>query len=60
MSDGHPLPDEIVLTRREAGEILFALDAASEIAPPDAAVRLQIEEAARILVEKFLPDLPDL
>lgn len=40
--------------------MLFALDAALEVVPPDEAVYLQVEAAAALLVEKFLPDLPDL
>ena len=60
MPNGTPLPDEIALTRQETTELLFALDAAMEAvqAMPDLYVRL--ETAAGIIVEKFLPDLPDL
>jgi hypothetical protein len=60
MADGEPLPDEIVLSRQEAAEVLFALDAAIEESAASSALRLRLEAAARIIVEKFLPDLPDL
>jgi hypothetical protein len=56
---GGSLPDEILLTAEEAKVVLFALDAAIEVAG-DAALRSRLEAAARIIVEKFLPDLPDL
>jgi hypothetical protein len=60
MTPGEPLPDDITLSRAEAATILFALDEAIEQAGPDAALRLRLEAAARIIVERFLPDLPDL
>ena len=57
---GEPLPDEITLSRQEAATILFALDEAIELADVDEPLRLRLEAAARIIVERFLPDLPDL
>jgi len=57
---GEPLPDEIELSRDEAATVLFALDAGMELVPRDSDVYRNLEEAARIIVEKFLPDLPDL
>lgn len=59
MSDRHPLPEEITLTRDEAAGVLFALDAAMEaLGSGDAYDRA--ERAAQMIIEKFLPDLPDL
>ena len=40
--------------------MLFALDAALERAEPGSDHYRRLEIAAVILVEKFLPDLPDL
>ena len=60
MSNGDRLPDEIVLSRDEAAVVLFALDAAMEHAERGSAHYARLEAAARIIVEKFLPDLPDL
>jgi len=48
------------LSRDEAATVLFALDAGMELVPRDSDVYRNLEEAARIIVEKFLPDLPDL
>jgi hypothetical protein len=48
-------PDKISLSRDEAK---VALDPAMEDAAD--AVRARIEEAARIIVDKLLPDLSDL
>ena len=61
MSDpiGGRIPDEIVLTREEAARVLLALDEAVE-AVGDADLRRRLEQGAQIIVEKFLPDLPDL
>lgn len=61
MSDpiGGRIPDEIVLTREEAARVLLALDEAVE-AVADAELRRRLEQGAQIIVEKFLPDLPDL
>lgn len=57
---GEPLPGEISLSRHEAAAILFALDEAIDLADVDGPLRLRLEAAARIIVERFLPDLPDL
>ncbi len=61
MSDpiGGRIPDEIVLTREEAARVLLALDEAVE-AVEDAELRRRLEQGAQIIVEKFLPHLPDL
>ena len=56
---GGSIPDEIALTRQEAATVLFALDEAVEAATDDER-RRRMEHAARIIVEKLLPDLPDL
>ena len=40
--------------------MLFALDAAMETAGPGSELYIRLEGAARIIVEKFLPDLPQL
>jgi hypothetical protein len=58
--DDEPLPDEIALTRDEAATVLFALDAGMEAVDGGSDVYRQLEDAARIIIEKFLPDLPDL
>jgi hypothetical protein len=60
MPNGEPLPDEIVLNRDEAAAVLFALDAAMETAARGSDLYRRLEAAARVIVEKFLPDLPDL
>lgn len=60
MATGDPLPDEIALTRDEAAQVLFALDAAIETLQPGSENRRRLEAAARVIVEKFLPDLPEL
>jgi hypothetical protein len=60
MPNGDRLPDEVVLTREEAADVLFALDAAMEGAERNSSLYVRLEAAARIIVEKFLPDLPDL
>jgi len=60
MPNGTPLPDEIALTRQEATEVLFALDAAMEAVQAMPELYARLESAAGIIVEKFLPDLPDL
>jgi hypothetical protein len=59
VSDGDPLPDEIALTRDEAADILFALDAAMDAAAAGPLYE-RLEYAAQILIEKFMPDLRDL
>jgi hypothetical protein len=56
---GGSIPDAISLDREEAKIVLFALDEAIEAAPTDA-LRSRLERAARIIVEKLMPDLPDL
>lgn len=56
---GGSIPDEITLTRHEAATVLFALDEAVEMAEDDDR-RRRLEQAAQIIVEKLLPDLPDL
>ncbi len=56
---GGLLPDEITLTRQEAATVLFALDEAVETAADDDR-RRRLGAAAQIIVEKLLPDLPDL
>jgi hypothetical protein len=60
MGPGEPLPDEVELSRDEAATVLFALDAAMESLPAYLAIQAQLQEAARIIVEKFLPDLPNI
>jgi hypothetical protein len=60
MPSGEPLPNEIVLTREEAAVVLFALDAAMEQTEARSELYSRLEAAARIIVEKFLPDLPEL
>jgi hypothetical protein len=60
MPNGEPLPDEIVLSRDEAAAVLFALDAAMENTDRGSDLYRRLESAARIIVEKFLPDLPEL
>jgi hypothetical protein len=57
---GEPLPDEITLSRDEAQVVLFALDAAAAALPEVAREQSQLRAAARIIEEKFLPDLPYL
>ena len=56
---GGSLPDEIVLTRDEAATVLLAIDDAVEESV-DTELRARLEHAAQIIVDKFLPDLPDL
>lgn len=60
MSSGDPIPHEITLTRDEAAVVLFALDAAMEALGVGTDVYGQVERAAQLIIEKFLPDLPDL
>jgi hypothetical protein len=59
MSFGGSIPDEITLTRDEARDVLFALDDASE-ATPAGPLLSRLEAAASLVVEKLMPDLPDL
>ncbi len=56
---GGSIPDEISLNREEAKVVLFALDDAIEAAP-EGLHRARLEQAASIIVEKLMPDLPDL
>jgi hypothetical protein len=56
---GGSIPDEITLSRHEAATVLFALDEAVETAEDDER-RRRLEQAAQVIVEKLLPDLPDL
>ncbi len=56
---GGSIPDEIALTRNEARNVLFALDDAIEDSPPGP-LRVRLEQAARLIVEKLMPDLPEL
>lgn len=56
---GGSIPDEITLTRHEAATVLFALDEAVEMTADDER-RRRLEQAAQLIVEKLLPDLPDL
>lgn len=56
---GGSIPDSITLDRREAATVLFALDEAAENTGVGA-LRKRLEAAARIIVEKLMPDLPDL
>jgi hypothetical protein len=56
---GGSIPNEITLTRDEARDVLFALDDAIEAVPPGS-LRVRVEQAARLIVEKLMPDLPDL
>jgi hypothetical protein len=55
---GGPLPDDIALTRREAASILLALDEAAETTEGD--LRRRLEAAATTIIDKLLPDLPEL
>lgn len=53
-----PLPDEITLSREEAGALLAALDVAeTSVLPND---RNSIRRAIRIVTSKLWPDLGDL
>lgn len=56
---GGSIPDEITLTRDEARDVLFALDDAIEAAPVGS-LRARLEHAAQLIVDKLMPDLPDL
>jgi len=59
MADGDPLPEEIVLDAREAGTVYLAIVAALDELLSGEAHDLCLE-AQRILVVKYLPDLPEL
>ena len=54
---GGSIPDEITLSRHEAATVLFALDEAAEAAIEEQRRRF---EQRQLIVEKLLPDLPDL
>ncbi|MEO7557329.1 MAG: hypothetical protein ABIV94_12075 [Acidimicrobiales bacterium] len=56
---GGSIPDEVSLNREEVKLVLFALDDATE-ASPVGPLRSRLEAAARLIVEKLMPDLPDL
>lgn len=56
---GGSIPDDITLSLDETKVVLFALDDAIDAAD-DAALRSLLERAAQIIVEKLMPDLPDL
>jgi hypothetical protein len=60
MANRESLPDEIILSRDEAASVIFALDAAMEKTDRASDLYRRLEAAARIIIEKFLPDLPDL
>jgi hypothetical protein len=53
------IPDEITLSRQDAATVLLALDNATANAD-SVALRVMLERAAQIIVDKLLPDLPDL
>jgi len=59
MSSGEPLPDEIVLMAEEARAVYLAVVAALDELGPGEARDLCLA-AQRILVVKYLPDLPEL
>ena len=56
---GGSIPDAISLNREEVKVVLFAIDDAIETAT-ESLLRMRLENAARIIVEKLMPDLPDL
>ena len=56
----HELPAEIVLSLREAAELLFALDLGFERLPENSAERDQVAAARLLLTGKLWPDLGDL
>lgn len=59
MSDGDPLPDQVVLSADEARVVYLAVvTALDELGRGDA--RNRCVAAQRILVVKYLPDLPEL
>jgi len=59
MSRGDPLPEEIVLNAVEARTVYLAVVAALDQLGPGEAYDLCLA-AQRILVVKYLPDLPEL
>ena len=59
MADGDSLPDEIVLDAVEARTVYLAVVSALDVLPPGEA-RERCVAAQRVLVVKYLPDLPEL
>lgn len=59
MPDGDPLPEEIVLDNEEARTVYLALVAAIDALGPGEE-KERCRGAQRILVVKYLPDLPEL
>lgn len=59
MPDGDPLPEEIVLNAEEASVVYLAVVAALDHLDPGEAKTLCLQ-AQRILVVKYLPELPEL
>ncbi len=59
MPEGDPLPDEIVLSADEARVVYLTVVSALDLLRPGEARALCLE-AQRILVVKYLPDLPEL
>jgi hypothetical protein len=51
------LPDEIRLTLREAGQVLFALDVAAERTEPGTDEHRQALAARRLMTAKLWPEL---
>lgn len=51
---------KITLSLDEAKKVLFTLDAAMEQTSRTSLLYPRLERAAQIIVEKFLPDLPNL
>ena len=59
MPNGDPLPEELVLSAAEARVVYLAIVLALDELP-DGDARGWCVDAQRILVQKYLPDLPDL
>jgi len=59
MPDGDSLPEEIVLSAEEARVVYLAVVTALDLLGPGEA-QARCLEAQRILVVKYLPDLPEL
>ncbi|MBV8386001.1 MAG: hypothetical protein JO155_04330 [Acidimicrobiia bacterium] len=59
MADGDFLPDQIVLDAAEARIVYLAVVAALDVLPAGEA-RDRCVAAQRVLVVKYLPDLPEL
>ncbi len=60
MTNGDPLPDELVLSRDEAAETHFAIDDAIAAAEPGSPLHLRLRAVESMPVNKFLPDLEGL